>query len=74
MSLEVQITIVGGGAIGCAVAYELSRDSGKDTVVVEKNRQIKGENQSSRNSGVIHTGIYYPKKAEPLKAKVLKLI
>ncbi|MBA7659982.1 L-2-hydroxyglutarate dehydrogenase [subsurface metagenome] len=70
MSLEVQITIVGGGVIGCAVAYELSRDSGKDIVVVEKNRQIKGENQSSRNSGVIHAGIYYPKKAEPLKAKL----
>jgi L-2-hydroxyglutarate oxidase LhgO len=70
MSLEVQITIIGGGVIGCAVAYELSRDSGKDIVVVEKNRQIKGENQSSRNSGVIHAGIYYPKKVGPLKAKL----
>jgi len=48
MSLEVQITIVGGGVIGCVVAYELSRDSGEDIVVVKKNRQIKGENQSSR--------------------------
>jgi len=70
MALEVQITIIGGGVIGCAVAYELSRDSGKDIVVVEKNRQIKGENQSSRNSGVIHAGIYYPKKVGLLKAKL----
>jgi L-2-hydroxyglutarate oxidase LhgO len=48
MSIEVKITIVVGGVIGCAEAYELSRDSGKNIVVVEKNRQIKGENQSSR--------------------------
>jgi len=70
MSVEVQITIIGGGVIGCAVAYELSKDSSKNIVVVEKNRQIKGENQSSRNSGVIHAGIYYPKKVGPLKAKL----
>jgi len=62
MSEEVQITIIGGGVIGCAVAYELSKDSRwEDLVVIEKNNQIKGENQSSRNSGVIHAVIYYPK-------------
>ncbi len=70
MSEEVQITIIGGGVVGCAIAYELSIKSNQDIVVVEKNSQINGENQSSRNSGVIHAGVYYPKSKGPLKAKL----
>src|SRR4030042_448129 len=70
MSAEVQITIIGGGVIGCAVAYELSKKHNQGIVVVEKNRQIRGENQSSRNSGVIHAGVFYPKETGPLKAKL----
>jgi len=70
MSLEVQITIIGGGVTGCAAAYELSKNYGDNVVVIERNRQINGENQSSRNSGVIHSGIYYSKKEGPLKAKL----
>ncbi len=70
MTEKVQITIIGGGVIGCAVAYELSKNSGQSMVVIERNRQIKGENQSSRNSGVIHSGIYYNRRAGPLKAKL----
>ncbi|MBA7638129.1 hypothetical protein ES703_45782 [subsurface metagenome] len=36
MSIEVKITIVVGGVIDCEVAYELSRNSGKDIIVIEK--------------------------------------
>jgi len=70
LSEEIQTTIIGGGVIGCAVAYELSRNSKRDIAVIEKNSQIKGENQSSRNSGVIHAGIYYPKSKGPLKSRL----
>ena len=70
MSAEVQITIIGGGVIGCAIACELSKKHNQGIVVVEKNRQIRGENQSSRNSGIIHAGVFYPKEAGPLKAKL----
>ena len=70
MSQEIQITIIGAGVIGCAIAYKLSKKSNKDIVVIEKNRQINGENQSSRNSGVIHAGVYYPQSKGPLKAKL----
>ncbi|MBU4293061.1 MAG: NAD(P)/FAD-dependent oxidoreductase [Actinobacteria bacterium] len=70
MSEEIYITIIGGGVIGCAIAYEISKESKKNIVIIEKNNQIKGENQSSRNSGVIHAGIYYPKDIEPLKARL----
>ena len=72
MSEEIFITIIGGGVVGCAIALEISKEYNKNIVVVEKNRQINGENQSSRNSGVIHAGIYYDKGKEPFKARLCK--
>lgn len=70
MSEDIFITIIGGGVVGCAVALEISKEYNKNIVVIEKNRQIKGENQSSRNSGVIHAGIYYDNDKEPFKARL----
>jgi L-2-hydroxyglutarate oxidase LhgO len=67
---EVLITIIGAGAVGCAIANEISGAVDGDIVVIEKNSQVNGENQSSRNSGVIHAGIYYPKDLGPLKARL----
>ena len=69
MSERIPITIIGGGVIGCAIAYEVSKISRKQIVLIERNDRITAENQSSRNSGVIHAGIYYPKDIEPLKAR-----
>ena len=66
----VSVCIVGGGVIGCAIAWELSRQGREGIVLLERNGSIRGENQSSRNSGVIHAGIYYPKEVEPLKARL----
>mgnify|MGYP001587566774 FL=1 len=66
---EVAITIIGGGVVGCALAYELSK-SIDDVVLIESNSRICGENQSSRNSGVVHAGIYYDKRKSPLKAEL----
>jgi L-2-hydroxyglutarate oxidase LhgO len=68
MSAEVDITIVGAGVIGCAVARDLAQ-AGREIFVLEKNSGItRGENQSSRNSGVIHAGLYYDRSMRPLKA------
>lgn len=68
MSNEIQIAIIGGGVVGCAVAWELSKLY-KDIYVFEKNPGVtQGENQSSRNSGVIHSGIYYDQETRPQKA------
>lgn len=61
---KVDITIVGAGVIGLAVARELTGD--RDILVIEKNESY-GQETSSRNSEVIHAGIYYPKNS--LKAK-----
>ena len=52
------VIIIGGGVIGLSIARELSC-SGKETIVLEKNERA-GDETSSRNSGVIHAGIYYP--------------
>ena len=58
---DFQITIIGAGIVGLAVARELSL-SGKKVLVIEKNTSF-GQENSSRNSGVIHAGLYYPYKS-----------
>ncbi len=56
--------VIGGGVVGLAVARELTR-FGQDVVVLD--RELKyGQGVSSRNSEVIHAGIYYPR--DSLKA------
>jgi len=61
-----EITIIGAGVIGLAIAVELSNFN-KNIVVIEKYPTF-GQETSSRNSEVIHAGIYYPK--DSLKAKL----
>ena len=51
--------IVGGGIIGLATAYKLQLKYPHTSVVIfEKETEI-GKHQTGRNSGVIHSGIYY---------------
>jgi glycerol-3-phosphate dehydrogenase len=54
---EVNILIIGGGIVGCAIAAELSKQW-QDVFVVERFPRV-GMATSTRNSGVIHSGIYY---------------
>ncbi|MBF0494231.1 MAG: FAD-dependent oxidoreductase [Candidatus Omnitrophica bacterium] len=64
---KVDITIIGAGVIGLAISYELSRKfPDRDIVVIERNDSF-GRETSSRNSEVIHAGLYYP--AGSLKAE-----
>jgi len=55
---QVDITIIGAGVVGLAVARALSQ-AGRDVLVVERHASF-GEEASSRNSEVIHAGLYYP--------------
>ncbi len=57
-TIETDVLVVGGGVVGLALLSELSKD--KRCVLIEKNHSLI-EETSSRNSGVIHSGIYYPK-------------
>ena len=54
----VECLVVGAGVIGLAVARALAR-AGREVIVVESESGI-GSGVSSRNSEVIHAGIYYP--------------
>ena len=56
---KVDIIIVGAGVIGLAIAEKLSSGS-KEVIVIEKHDGF-GREASSRNSEVIHAGLYYPK-------------
>ena len=51
------IAIIGGGIVGLAIAYKLSKQ-GALIHVFEKESSI-GVHQSGRNSGVLHCGLYY---------------
>lgn len=65
---EVDLAIVGAGIVGLAVARELSaRHPERSTVVIERAGAV-GTQQTGRNSGVIHAGIYYPPRS--LKARL----
>ena len=63
--------VVGGGIVGLATAYRLiKRFPGKSITVIEKENRL-AEHQTGRNSGVLHSGIYY--KPGSLKAKNCRL-
>jgi len=58
--------VIGAGVIGCAIARELAKFKIK-TVLLEKEPDV-GSGVSKGNSGVLHTGLYYPKGS--LKARL----
>ena len=58
MDYDIEAVVVGAGVIGLAVGRELALQ-GLETVVLERSAGI-GSETSSRNSEVIHAGIYYP--------------
>ena len=59
MPATYDIAIIGAGIVGLATALELTgRHPGLTLVVLEKEARVAAH-QSGRNSGVIHSGIYY---------------
>ncbi len=62
---HIDVVIIGAGVIGLATAREIAQ-SGKSVLLIEKEKSF-GMATSSRNSEVIHAGIYYP--TDSLKAK-----
>ena len=66
MPAEIDVAIIGAGVIGLATAREIAQGK-REVFVFEKNHTF-GLETSSRNSEVIHAGIYYPE--DSLKAKL----
>ena len=70
MTKRFEICVVGAGVIGLAVARQLAT-SGKiaaDKILVLEQEASFGQHTSSRNSEVIHAGLYYPDNS--LKARL----
>ncbi|MDP4092250.1 MAG: NAD(P)/FAD-dependent oxidoreductase [Bacillota bacterium] len=65
---QIDILIIGGGVVGLAVCEKLSLTHKDSTIILMERHDKFGEETSSRNSEVIHSGIYYP--AESLKTKL----
>lgn len=63
--VKTKFLIVGGGIIGLAILRQLSKNG--DSILVDKNKFL-GDEVSSRNSGVVHSGIYY--QSGSLKSKL----
>lgn len=66
MSQRCDVLVIGAGVIGCAIARELAKYK-IETVLLDKETDV-GSGVSKGNSGVLHTGLYYPKGS--LKAKL----
>jgi len=66
MLADIDVAIIGAGVIGLATASQIAQGK-KQVFVFEKNRAF-GLETSSRNSEVIHAGIYYPE--DSLKARL----
>ena len=57
VSYDFDICIIGAGAVGLALAWQLSD---RHSVLLVEQHARAGEETSSRNSEVIHAGLYYP--------------
>ena len=68
--MQYDVAIIGGGIVGLATGWQLlNRHPGLNLVILEKESAI-ATHQSDRNSGVIHSGIYY----KPGSAKALNCV
>ena len=66
MTERVECAVIGAGIIGLAVARQMAIDGREVLVLESENRPTM--HTSTRNSGVIHAGIYYPRNS--LKARL----
>jgi len=66
LNTQIDAVIIGAGVVGLACAKALA-EKGLATLLIERNARI-GAETSSRNSEVIHAGLYYP--TDSLKARL----
>src|SRR5688500_7339273 len=66
----IDCTILGGGSVGLATAYMLGRKQPGIKILLLEKEEMLAQHQTGRNSGVIHSGIYY--KPGSFKARFAK--
>ena len=57
--MRYDVAIIGGGIVGLATAYQLTEQYPTLSLAVLEKEDRLATHQSGRNSGVIHSGIYY---------------
>ncbi len=55
-----RVVVIGGGIVGLAVAERVLRDDPSAQVTVVEKEHDWARHQTGRNSGVVHSGLYYP--------------
>ncbi|MFF0435238.1 L-2-hydroxyglutarate oxidase [Streptomyces sp. NPDC004327] len=64
---DCDVLVIGGGIVGLSTAYAITRAAPGTRVTVLEKEHAPARHQTGRNSGVIHSGIYY--KPGSLKAR-----
>jgi len=64
------IAVIGGGLVGLASAYTLAKQAPELSIAVLEAEEVIASHQSTRNSGVLHSGIYY--RPGSLKAELTR--
>ncbi|WP_225808776.1 L-2-hydroxyglutarate oxidase [Streptomyces spinosus] len=64
---DCDVLVIGGGIVGLSTAYAITRAAPGTRVVVLEKEPGPARHQTGRNSGVIHSGIYY--RPDSLKAR-----
>ncbi|MFF4887765.1 L-2-hydroxyglutarate oxidase [Streptomyces nigra] len=59
LGLDCDVLVVGGGIVGLATAYAVTRAAPGTRVTVLEKEPGPARHQTGRNSGVIHSGVYY---------------
>ncbi|MFJ4755902.1 L-2-hydroxyglutarate oxidase [Streptomyces sp. NPDC088763] len=59
LALDCDVLVVGGGIVGLATAYAVTRAAPGTRVTVLEKEPGPARHQTGRNSGVIHSGVYY---------------
>src|SRR5579864_8576353 len=68
MSQVSDYVVIGGGIVGLTLARELKKRESKARILILEKESGVGYHSSGRNSGVLHSGIFYAE--DSLKAKV----
>ena len=59
MNKKFDIIIVGGGLVGLSTAFKIQKNLPKKRILLLEKEQLLASHQSGRNSGVLHSGLYY---------------
>lgn len=74
LHLKYDVAIIGGGVVGLATAWQLANQHPDIRIALLEKENSFAEHQSGRNSGVLHTGIYYkPGSMKAINCKIGKL-